>query len=155
MPANEPHLELDCPVPHGWDSNLPIQVGPPTAQPSLRHTMDNGPSGPEELRKSTWSPSLLVLRVLAAPFLELPHLSMTVSSAAPVPGSSFLGGAPLKYDSTLSISVTGGLGIVLGIHGKGKEVPRHEPWGLFSGPFHWNLQTRSTSLSWTLVAQIT
>ena len=79
------------------------------------------------------------------------------SPAAAVPGSSFLGVASLKYDSILSISVMGVLGIVLGVHGKGKgkEVLRHETWGLFSGPFHWNLQTRNTALSWTLVAQIT
>lgn len=60
------------------------------------------------------------------------------SPAAAVPGSSFLGVAPLKYDSILSISVMGGLGIVLGVHGKGKEVPRH-------GVFFWPIPLESTN----------
>ena len=49
---------------------------------SAKPTAHNGQSGPEELRKSTWSPSLLGLLVLAAPFLEVLHLSTTVPSAS-------------------------------------------------------------------------
>lgn len=60
---------------------------------------------------------------------EKKHL-VSKSPGAAGPGSFFLGGAPLKYDSTLSISVTGGLGIVLGYMVREKKYPDMSP-GVF------------------------
>lgn len=57
-------LDAECLVPCGWDSILQIQVGPLPDEPSLLHAKGGGPSRLEELWKSPWSPSLLVLEFL-------------------------------------------------------------------------------------------
>ena len=79
VPANKTLLDLECLVPSGWDHNLQIQAGPPTAKQSLVHPKDGGPSGLQE--------GLLVSHLLARgshlqpPSLEFPHRKTTAPSA--------------------------------------------------------------------------
>ena len=37
VPALEPHLDVECLIPCGWDPKLQIQVGPPIAQARIPH----------------------------------------------------------------------------------------------------------------------
>ena len=42
VPANEPLLGLECPVPCGWGPNLLIKAGPPTPHASRVHPRNGG-----------------------------------------------------------------------------------------------------------------
>ena len=55
MPATEPHLDVQCLIPCGWDPKLQIQAGPPIAQARTLHSCLLPPSTPPTLSMGRFS----------------------------------------------------------------------------------------------------